>query len=186
MRNHGFVPTLEVLGTIARRSSCVAGPTGRGRGGGTPARSSTTWGGLRGKRVQGVSAFGHCQVEVDVAHVVVLRERGILLVTIDGRTAFDGPYPLGITGRQIHLTAPPIRATRAYLVVSTSANCSHIATEEERRRGEGVHRTFAVILPSAIPDPSSKDTCASLLKSGSTSPTPKRGDRVTFFPLASA
>lgn len=117
MRHHGFVPTLEILGTIARRSSGVAGLTGRGRGGGTPARSGTTRGGLRGKRVQGVSTFGHRQVEVDVAHVVVLRETcEILLVTFDGGTGFDGPDPLGFTGRQIHLTAPPIRATRAFLV----------------------------------------------------------------------
>lgn len=103
MRNHGPVPRLEVQAEIIRNRSGVAGPTRGGRGRRTPARSGTACAGLRDKRIQRVSTFGHGEIEVDVAHVVVFHEaRQRLRVTFDGIPAFDGPYPLGVTRCQIH------------------------------------------------------------------------------------
>lgn len=119
MRNRRLVPLLELNFVVGRRSS---GVTGGGRSGGASARSGTAGGGLRHERVQGVSTFGLGQIEVDLALVVMLLETGQRLrVAFDGGTAFDGPYPFGITRGKIHGSAvPPTAAIRA-------CSCLHVS-----------------------------------------------------------
>lgn len=163
MRRPGPHARQFVAARTARRGSVAAGltgPTRPTRGGGSGrarARRGPTGGGLSRKRVQGVSTLGHGEIPGEAVFAVVAIEIGqILRVAFEGVTFFDGPDPLSLTGRQIHGPAPPIRATRACSVSLVSA-FGHDGGRG-RRRGTHVHRTLAVILPLAIPDPSSKET----------------------------
>ena len=181
MRNRRRVDEFEIGTASARGSTLEAAPPQCGRGRGAGSARGGAWIGLRDEGVEGVSAFGDRQVKVDVAHDVVLMQVGGLGIVFDGVAAFDGPNPWRIARSQIHGAATPTGAAGTYAQRSMLTHCDPLWWGRAY-----VQRTLAVIFPLAIPDPSSSETCALLLNCGSTSCTPRRGERVMLEPVASA
>lgn len=96
---------------------------------------------------------------------------------------------------QIHVVLLEVRSIEpvAHLSQLEPAIQTSVSTRTEKidvivdQGGRDLHRTLAVILPFAMPEPSSKETwVVSPVVFGSTSPFPRRGESVTLVPVASA